>query len=67
MNIPKTITLTTTDWELIETVYDQGAFTFRPNADIQFAKSDNPNPDEIITILTDEKNKFRKATSFYVK
>ena len=65
--IAKTITRADTTRTIIKTPYDENGFTFRPDADIEFAKSDNPEVDEIIPIVANEKNFFKKAISFFVK
>jgi len=67
MNTPKTHTISTIDWELIETIYWQDWFTFYSDQDFQFSKSDNPNIDEIINITAWQEFWFDMPTSFWVK
>ena len=67
MKTPKKITLTTTDFELIKTTYDNNWFTFYCDNNVLFATKSNPWTDEQIPITANEKLFFKKPKSFYIK
>lgn len=67
MTAPKTITLSTTSRELIQTVYDQNGFTFSVSADCEFAVSDSPNADEIISLSFSTNYSFKNPETFYIR
>jgi len=66
MQSPKKITLTGW-WDLVETIYDQDWFTRRSDVAVEFAESNSPEIDEIVSISAGEFITFTTPVSFFVR